>query len=68
MKNITIATFISNKEKKNNDFIEVIKFLEKSFELEALVFCDFYMKDLPNNIIQIVTPGMTKYKRIEKLL
>ena len=68
MKNITIATFISSKEKKNNDFIEVIKFLEKSFELEALVFCDFYMKDLPNNIIQIVTPGMTKYKRIEKLL
>ena len=68
MKNITIATFISNKEKKNNDFIEVIKFLEKSFELEVLVFCDFYMKDLPNNIIQIVTPGMTKYKRIEKLI
>lgn len=68
MKNITIATFISNKEKKNNDFIEVIKFLKKSFELEVLVFCDFYMKDLPNNIIQIVTPGMTKYKRIEKLI
>ncbi len=68
MKNITIATFISNKEKKNNDFIEVIKFLEKSFELEVLVFCDFYMKDLPNNIIQIVTPGMTKYKRIERLI
>lgn len=68
MKNITIATFISNKEKKNNDFIEVIKFLEKSFELEVLVFCDFYIKDLPNNIIQIVTPGMTKYKRIEKLV
>lgn len=68
MKNITIATFISNKEKKNNDFIEVIKFLKKSFELEVLVFCDFYIKDLPNNIIQIVTPGMTKYKRIEKLI
>lgn len=68
MKNITIATFISSKEKKNNDFIEVIKFLARSFELEVLVFCDFYMKDLPNNIIQIVTPGMTKYKRIEKLL
>ena len=68
MKNITIATFISNKEKKKDDFIEVIKFLKKSFELEVLVFCDFYMKDLPNNIIQIVTPGMTKYKRIEKLI
>ena len=68
MKNITIATFISNKEKKNNDFIEVIKFLKKSFGLEVLVFCNFYMKDLPNNIIQIVTPGMTKYKRIEKLI
>ncbi len=68
VKNITIATFISNKEKKSDDFINVINFLKRDFDIEVLVFCDFYIRDLPNNIKQIVTSEMTKYKRIEKLI
>ena len=68
MKSITIATFISNREKKNEDFIEVANFLKQNFNTEILLFCDSYIKGLPNDIEQIITPSMSKFKRIEKLL
>ena len=68
MNNITIATFLSNVEKFNNDFLELIKYLEKDFNIEIIIFCEKKITNLSNDIKQIVTPNMTKYKRIEMLI
>lgn len=68
MNNITIATFLSNVEKFNNDFLELIEYLEKDFNIEIIIFCEKKIENLSNDIKQIVTPNMTKYKRIEMLI
>lgn len=68
MKSITIATFLSNTESFNNDFLELTKYLSKNFDIEIIVFCEQELKNLSYEIKQIITPNMTKYKRIEKLI
>ncbi len=66
MRNITIATFISNKEKENNEFFQLIEYLKNYFNIQVIVLCD---KKLENKEIpQIITPNMTKYKRIKLLI
>lgn len=69
MKSITIATFISNMETFNFDFLYLIDFLkEKSLNVETIVFCDNFIPNLDLSFKQIVTSGMTKYLRIKKLI
>ena len=68
MKQISIATFISNSEKFNNDFYNLYKQISKKYQTECYIFCDKKIDNIDNSINQIVTPKMTKYKRIEKLI
>lgn len=68
MQSITIATFLSNYESFNNDFIKTTNYLKKDFNIDIIVFCEKKITNLSNEIKQIVTPNMTKYKRIEKLI
>lgn len=66
-KGITIATFISNNEKDSNEIYDVIHFLENNFtDIEVIVFSDYDIKN--KSYRNIVTPRMTKYKRIKLLL
>lgn len=66
-KGVTIATFISNKEKDSKEFYDTIQFFEKNFcNIEIIVFSDYEIKD--KRYKNIVTPQMTKYRRIKILL
>lgn len=66
-KGITIATFISNNEKDSNEIYDVIHFLENNFtDIEVIVFSDYDIKN--KSYRNIVTPQMTKYRRIKLLL
>lgn len=66
-KSITIATFITSYEKKNENFFSVVEFLSEDFDTEYFVFSD-------NGIIRNGNPlenqelCKTKFKRIEKSL
>ena len=66
-KGITIATFISNNEKDNEEIYDTIHFLEKNFDnTEVIIFSNSKIKD--KTYRNIITPQMTKYKRIRILL
>ena len=66
-KNITIATFISNNEKDNEEIYDIIHFLKDNFaNSDVIIFSNYEIKDKTFN--NIVTPQMTKYKRIRLLL
>ena len=66
-KGITIATFISNNEKDSKEIYDVIHFLENNFnDIEVIVFSDYDIKN--KSYRNIVTPQMTKYRRIKLLL
>ena len=66
-KSITIATFITSYEKKNENFFSVVEFLSEDFDTEYFVFSD-------DGIIRNGSPlenqevCKTKFKRIEKSL
>lgn len=66
-KGITIATFISNNEKDNKEIYDIIHFLKDNFaDNEVIIFSNYEIKD--KTLKNIVTPQMTKYKRIKILL
>lgn len=66
-KGITIATFISNNEKDNKEIYDVIHFLEKNFnDTEVIIFSNYEIQN--KSYRNIITPQMTKYKRIRILL
>ena len=66
-KGITIATFISNNEKDNKEIYDIIHYLKDNFaDNEVIIFSNYEIKD--KTLKNIVTPQMTKYKRIKILL
>lgn len=67
-KGITIATFISKNELENKDVYELSNILQEKFNVEIMVFSDKKIDCYCDNIKQFVTPNMTKYKRIRKLI
>lgn len=69
MKDLTIATFISNNEKDNKDFFNFIKVIQKNINIETIVFTD-YRIDINEKyeIKQIIKSNITKYKRIMQLI
>ena len=68
MNQITIATFISKNEKFNRNFYDLYKTLTNYFRVECIVFCEKKIEEIDTSIKQVLTPKMTKYKRIEKLI
>lgn len=70
MRNLTIATFISNKEKINHDFFEFIEDLINDIRVEVIVYTDYDLNFKKQNyrIKQVVSEGKTKYSRIIHLL
>lgn len=66
MKGITIATFISKNEGENKELYELIKYLKRHIEIETIIFSELKIEE--TNLKVIVTPKMTKYKRIQILL
>lgn len=66
-KGITIATFISNNEKDNKEIYNIIHFLQDNFsKSEVIIFSNYEIKE--KSYKNIVTPQMTKYRRIKILL
>lgn len=66
MKGITIATFISKNEHENEKIYELIEYLKKYIEIEIIIFANQEIEE--KNLKVFVTPHMTKYRRIQKLL
>ena len=66
MKGITIATFISQNEKENNEFYKLVEYLNKFIRTQIIIFSN---NEIARNDFKVfVTPQMTKYKRIQILL
>ena len=66
MKGITIATFISKNENENKEFYKLVEYLNKYIHTQVIIFSN---KEISNkNVKVLVTPQMTKYKRIQLLL
>lgn len=70
MKCITIATFISKNEYENKKFYETINYLKKYFRVDAIIFSDSdsEIENKNEGIKTLITPKMTKYRRIQILL
>lgn len=68
MKCITIATFISKNEYENKKIYETINYLKKYFRVDVIIFSDNEMENKNKGIKTIITPKMTKYRRIQILL
>lgn len=68
MKDLTIATFISNNEKYNEDFLKFSKELSQKLDVEILIFTDKKVNITDNQIKQIIKDNTTKYKRIIELI
>lgn len=66
MKGITIATFISNNENENKEFYELIEYLREFIDTQIIIFSNKEIEK--KNRIVLVTPQMTKYRRIQMLL
>ena len=63
-KEITIATFISNNESKNEDFDLLCELLEKKYNINVYIYSDNKIKTKYNNIVG----KQTKYFRIIDLI
>lgn len=68
MECITIATFISQNEYENEGFYEITEYLKKYFEIDTIIFSNYEIEKKDKNIRILVTPQMTKYRRIQILL
>ena len=68
MKDLTIATFISNNEEYNKNFFEFIEYIQKEFDIEVIIFTDKKIKNINQNFKQTVKNKTTKYKRIIQLI
>ncbi len=66
MKGLTIATFISNNEHENPQFYSFIAYLNNFFDTQVITFSDKNIKKIDSKVL--ITPHMTKYKRIQILL
>ena len=66
MKGVTIATFISNNENENEEIYKLTEYLRKNINIQLIVFSD--KKSKINKAENLITPKMTKYKRIQLLL
>lgn len=65
---ISLATFISGKETFSDDFNELQEYLKKYHNVQAYVFTDEYIDEIPNSIIQINMPHTSKYLRIMRIV
>lgn len=63
-KKITIATFISNNEKKNKDFDSLCDLLKKKYDVDVYIYSDHKIETEYSNIVG----KKTKYLRIINLL
>ena len=68
MKDLTIATFISNNEKCNKDFFKFVEEIKENKKVEIIVFCDKKIDINNAEIKQVVGKGITKYRRIIELI
>jgi cellulose synthase/poly-beta-1,6-N-acetylglucosamine synthase-like glycosyltransferase len=68
MKDLTIATFISNYESFNPDFLEFTYLLKEKLNVEVIVFSDNKIKNCNRDIKQIVEANISKYKRMMHLI
>lgn len=68
MKSLTIATFISNNEKCNENFFKFIEYIQKELSVKVIIFTDQKIENINHNFKQIVKNKTTKYKRIIQLI
>lgn len=68
MKSLTIATFISNNEKCNENFLKFIEYIQKELSVKVIIFTDQKIENINHNFKQIVKNKTTKYKRIIQLI
>lgn len=68
MSELTIATFISNTEKYNNNFFDFCTLLGKKINIDIIIFTDKKLNIKNNNVRQIIQKNTTKYKRIIELI
>lgn len=68
MSKLTIATFISNTEKYNRNFLEFCDLLRKKINIDIIIFTDKRLSIQRNDVKQVVQKNTTKYKRIIELI